>query len=72
MTSSRAHSFYKGINPIHEGSTFMTSSNPHFSLQTVLLNIITLGIGFQRMNMRGTQNFQSLIAANTNFSCAML
>ena len=53
MTSSRAQSFYKGINPIHKGSTFMTSSNPNFSPQTALLSIITLGIGFQHMNIRG-------------------
>ena len=38
--------FYKGTNPIHEGSILMIKSPP----RDVCLNTITMGTGFQQMN----------------------
>ena len=54
-------SYYKGTNPIHEGSTLMISSNPHYFLKTAAPNTLLLGIvGFQHLNFgEETQTFIS-------------
>ena len=49
--------FYKGTNPIHRGSTYLPSWPSYYSL----LNIITLGLGFHHINLRGDTNFNSAI-----------
>lgn len=46
---------YKGTNPIHEGSTLMTSSHHNYLLKVSPPIVITLDVEFQHEFGRGTQ-----------------
>lgn len=42
---------HKGTNPVHKGSILMASSNPNYLPQALCPNTMSLGIGFQHMDL---------------------